>query len=87
VKHLFKWGAIYKAKKEDKMLFREDVWVSDTPLKLQLPDLYNICDDKETLMTYYHDEEGWDIGFRQSLTVRDAEQLEALLLENQFKSY
>jgi hypothetical protein len=79
VKHLFKRGVVYKAKKGDKIHFLEDVWVGNIPLKLQFSDLYNICDDKEALVMDYWGEEGWEIGSRRSLTVRDVEQRGALL--------
>jgi hypothetical protein len=78
VKHLFKWVVVYKAKKGDKIHFWEDVWVGNISLKLHFPGLYNICDDKEALVMDYWEDEGWEISFRRSLTVRDVEQRGAL---------
>jgi hypothetical protein len=78
VKHLFKWGATYNAKKGDKIMFWEDVWLGNTPLKLQFPSLYNFSKDPEALVEDYYDSNGWDINFRRTLTVEEAEQRSAL---------
>jgi hypothetical protein len=48
-------------------------------LKIQYPDLYKICDDQDALVADCYDEGDWEIGFRQSLTCGDAEQLQTLL--------
>jgi hypothetical protein len=51
-------GAIYKVKKGNKVSFWDDVWIGDTPLKIQFPDLYRFCDDPNVLVEdcYYEDE-------------------------------
>jgi hypothetical protein len=79
VKHLFKWGAEYKIKNGEQALFWEDVWLGSTPLKIQFPDLYKFCDDPEALVADYFSADGWEIGFRRTLTVGEAEQRNALL--------
>jgi hypothetical protein len=80
VKHLFKWGATYKANKGDKIHFWQDIWVGNSPLKIQFPDLYKICDDQEAFVAdCYDSEEGWEIGFRRALNCRDVEQWQDLL--------
>jgi hypothetical protein len=71
-------GATYNAKKGDKIMFWEDVWLGNTPLKLQFPSLYNFSKDPEALVEDYYDSNGWDINFRRTLTVEEAEQRSAL---------
>lgn len=46
VKHLFKWGAQYRAKDGRLIAFWDDSWVRDIPLRLQFPGLYACCSDK-----------------------------------------
>jgi hypothetical protein len=70
---------VYKIKKGDRIRFWEDVWMGDTPLKLQFPDPYSFCNDTEALVEDLYDVYGWDIGFRRTLTVREAEQRNLLL--------
>jgi hypothetical protein len=79
VKHLFKWGAVFRAKKGDNIRFWEDAWAGRVPLKIQYPDLYKICDDQDALVSDCFDEGDWEIGFRRSLTCGDAEQFQTLL--------
>jgi hypothetical protein len=59
--------------------FWEDVWMENTPLKLQFPDRYSFCDNTEALVEDLYDVDGWDIGFRRTLTLREAEQRNLLL--------
>jgi hypothetical protein len=46
VKHKFKWGATFKVNNGANVLFWEDVWVGDTPLKVQYPKLYDYSREK-----------------------------------------
>jgi hypothetical protein len=66
-------------KKGDEILFWDDVWLGGTPLKLQYPDLYNFCDDPGVLVEGCYDSDGWEIGFRRTFTINEAEQRTDLL--------
>jgi hypothetical protein len=72
-------GAIYKAKKGDKVSSWDDVWIGDTPLKIQFPDLYTFCDDPNVLVEDYYYEDVWEIGLRCVQIVSEAEQRTAML--------
>jgi len=79
VKHLFKWGAIHKMKDGYKTSFWHDVWIGDSPLRLQYPSLYNMCRDKEALVADYYKDGDWEIEFRRSLLGSESECLDLLI--------
>jgi hypothetical protein len=42
VKHLFKWGAIYKVENGQHCHFWHDVWIGTVPLKIQYEELFRM---------------------------------------------
>jgi hypothetical protein len=58
--------------------FWEDVWLGGTPLKIQFPDLYKFSDDPRALVADCGSTDGWEVGFRRTLTVNEMEQRDAL---------
>jgi hypothetical protein len=71
VKHLFKWGIVYKVHNGEKVSFWDDVWVGEVPLKIQFPTLSNFCDDP--IVSVAESNEGeWSIDFRRTLSTAEA---------------
>lgn len=50
VKHLFKWGAIYKVGNGKLCRFWQDCWVLDVPLKIAFEDLYIMVRNQEVVV-------------------------------------
>jgi hypothetical protein len=50
VKHLFKWAAIHKVGDGKSTQLWDDVWILFSPLRIQYPKLYAICDDPEIVL-------------------------------------
>ncbi|RLN34680.1 putative retroelement [Panicum miliaceum] len=79
VKHLFKWGALFKVKDGEKVSLWEDSWVNDSPLKHQFPSLYAFCEDPlATIADCWQDGE-WDVNFRRTFSEEDMQLWEELL--------
>jgi hypothetical protein len=79
VKHLFKWGAVYKVHNGEKISFWEDVWLGDVPLKIQFPTLFSFCEDHLVSVADSYDEGEWSIDLRRALTTEEAGQKASLL--------
>jgi hypothetical protein len=79
VEHLFKWGAIHKVKDGYKTFFWHDIWVGDSPLRLQFPTPYDMCRDKEALEADYYRNGDWEVEFRRNLTATEADNLDLLI--------
>jgi hypothetical protein len=67
VKHLFKWGAVYKVHNGEKISFWEDVWLGDVPLKIQFPTLFSFCEYHLVSVADSYDEGEWSIDLRRVL--------------------
>lgn len=50
-----------------KIRFWEDVWVGEIPLKLEFPTLYQLCRDKNCLISNYWGGDGWKLVFTRPL--------------------
>lgn len=62
-----KWVCKVKINNGQNCRFREEVWVGNIPLKLEFPTLYDLCDDKNCLVSDYWAGDGWRIEFRRPL--------------------
>ena len=78
VKHLFKWGAIYKAKGGRNVGFWDDVWIGNTPLRIQFPHLHKMSSFPLARASEYWKDGGWSIDFRRSLTISERASWEEL---------
>lgn len=70
IKHLFKWGAVHKVQDGKQTTFWEDVWVGDTPLKTQFPELYRMSRASKACMANCFDQGAWSV--RRILTANEA---------------
>lgn len=71
VKHLFKWGAIYKTKGGSSADFWDDVWIGDTPLGIQFLQLFNMCKFPHSRLAANWEDGDWAVEFRRSLDDRE----------------
>lgn len=71
VKHLFKWGAIYKVENGQHCSFWQDVWVGNVPLKIQYEEIYKMVRDPSCLVADCWDEDGWGMDFKRALTCHE----------------
>ena len=71
VKHLFKWGAIDKVGDGSLTSFWSDVWLGQSPLKIQFSDLFRICTDPSAMVADCYADNGWLINFRRSLSLEE----------------
>ena len=71
VKHLFKWGAIHKVGDGSLTSFWSDVWLGQSPLKIQFSDLFRICTDPSAMVADCYADNGWLINFRRSLSLEE----------------
>ena len=71
VKHLFKWGAIHKVGDGSLTSFWSDVWLGQSPLKIQFSDLFRICADPSAMVANCYADNGWIINFRRSLSLEE----------------
>lgn len=65
-----KWlslGSAYELGNGKSVRFWEDVWLGDTPIKTQYPNLYNICGDKDWTVGQCCSDGEWEIQLRRSL--------------------
>jgi hypothetical protein len=75
VKHKFKWRATFKMNNGANVLFWEDVWFRDTPLKIQYLKLYDYSREKQcTVQECWKGGVEWIVDFRRSLSLGEAEQ-------------
>lgn len=69
-----KWmdlGSSYKVGNGKATNFWSDVWIGETPLKTQYPNIYRMCADKEKTVSQMCLEGDWYIELRRSLGERD----------------
>jgi len=79
VRDKFKWGATFSLGNGKSILFWEEVWIGDTPLRLEFPRLYDYCYNKTSLVSDCWVEGDWRIDFRRSLDQSDLTQWNHLL--------
>lgn len=73
IKHLFKWGAIFKVGNGDNCRFWQDCWLLDVPLKIAYDNLYKMVRDPNAAVADCWDEGEWFVDFRRALSVREFE--------------
>lgn len=79
IKHNFKWGAVFQVNNEANTLFWEDVWKGDIPLKLAFPRLYDLCGQKQCVVSDCWDGEEWIMNFGRLLSQGEASQWDELV--------
>ena len=72
-------GATFSLGNGKSILFWEDVWIGDTPLRLEFPRLYDYCYNKTSLVSDCWVDGEWRIDFRRSLDPSDLTQWDHLL--------
>jgi hypothetical protein len=66
IKHLFKWGAIHSVGNGWCTQFWGDVWLGDTPLRIQFTKLYEVCSVKKAMVAECA-MDNWQIQFQRVL--------------------
>ena len=79
VKHLFKWGAFHKVGDGSLTSFWSDIWLGQSPLKVQFPNIFRICEDPTAMVADCCADIGWLINFRQILSLEENSSWEELL--------
>ncbi|KAG2597223.1 hypothetical protein PVAP13_5KG192707, partial [Panicum virgatum] len=79
IREKFKWGATFTLGDGRNILFWEDVWVGDIPLKLEFPKRYEYSYNKNCLVSECWIEGEWKINFRRSFGHDELLQWEQLL--------
>ena len=72
-------GATFNLRNGRNILFWEDVWAGNIPLRLEFPKLYGYCYNKNCLVSDYWKEGEWRLDFSRSLSQADIVQWERLL--------
>lgn len=62
------------------VLFWEDVWVGDIPLKLEFPSLYEICSETNVVVRDFWEGDGWNIRSRSALGGEDILEWDRLMV-------
>lgn len=68
VKHLFKWGVIFKVGNGLNCRFWQDCWLHDVPLKIYYEDLYKMVRNSNCVVADCWVDQDWFVDFRRSLT-------------------
>ena len=79
IRSKFKWGATFKFVNGRNILFWEDVWVGNIPLRLEFPKLYEWCYNKKCLVSDCWMDGEWQIDFCRPFGQEEIQQWEALL--------
>lgn len=79
VRDIFNWGCKCIVNHGLNTRFWEDVWVGEIPLKLEFPNLFELCADKEILVGDCWAGDGWCVRFRRPLGHKDFEDWEVLM--------
>jgi hypothetical protein len=66
LKHLFKWVAIHKVGNGRITQFRNDVWLTSSPLRIGFPRLYVVCSNQDISVASCS-EDNWHLTFRRTL--------------------
>jgi len=79
IKHLFKWGAVFKVGNGKLCRFWEDCWLQRVPLKLVYNDLYNLIRNPFCHVADCWDEGSWGLEFKRCLSIQQYERWLGLL--------
>ncbi|KAG2546014.1 hypothetical protein PVAP13_9KG028826 [Panicum virgatum] len=79
IRERFKWGATFTLGDGRNILFWEDVWVGDIPLRLEFPNLYEYSYNKNCVVSECWIEGEWKMNFRRSFGQDELLQWEQLL--------
>jgi len=71
VKHLFKWGAIFRIGDECHCKFWLDGWLHEVPLCISYDDLFKMVREPNSFVADCLDEGQWVIEFRRTLSVSE----------------
>lgn len=74
-----KWGCKVKINNGQNCRFWEEVWAGSIPLKLEFPSLYDLCNDKNCLVSDCWAGDGWRVEFRRPLGDSDYREWEKLV--------
>ena len=81
VKHFLKWGVHYKVHSGTKVTFWKDTWLGESPIHVQFPNLFRLCEDPDILIVDCVSSGNWNLRFRRSLNLSEQKNLE-ILYEN-----
>ncbi|WMV47891.1 hypothetical protein MTR67_041276 [Solanum verrucosum] len=66
------WGnSVIKVGNGRKTMFWNDIWVGQTPLRQQFPDIYNLNQQKLATISEVKNAQGWNLSFRRLLNDRE----------------
>jgi hypothetical protein len=71
IKHLFKWGALFKVKNGLNCRFWQDCWLQDVPLKIAYGDLFCFARDPECVVVDCWVYDDWFMNFRRALSINE----------------
>ena len=71
VKHLFKWGAVFKVGNGKLCRFWEDCWIQDVPLKILYHNLYKLSRNPFCFASDCYERGSWVVEFKRCLSSRD----------------
>ena len=67
VKHLFKWGALFKVKNGLNCRFWQHCWLLNVPLKIAYEDLFRMVRDSEVTVADCWIDDDWWLDFKREL--------------------
>jgi hypothetical protein len=79
VKHLFKWGAIFKDGNGVNCQFWQDCWLLQVPFKIAFENLYKMARDPFCSVADCWVDQEWYVDFRRTLSSGEFEEWESLL--------
>lgn len=72
-------GSSFKVGSGEKIRFWDDVWWQNCPLKIQVPNIYNICDQQDVISEVCRDGQ-WNLTFRRNFGELEITEWEQMLL-------
>lgn len=69
IKHLFKWGALFKLRNGLNYHFWQDCWLLNVPLKIAYDNLYKLIRDPDSVAANRWVEDDWYIDFKRALSL------------------
>ncbi|WMV20542.1 hypothetical protein MTR67_013927 [Solanum verrucosum] len=70
------WGnSMIKVGNSRKTMFWNDIWVGQTPLRQQFPDIYNLNQQKIATISEVKNAQGWNLSFRRLLNDWEVERI------------
>lgn len=73
MKHLFKWGAMFKVNNGKVCRFWEDCWAGNVPLRISHESLFRMVRDPGCSVSECWEEGKWVMDFRRALSVQEFE--------------